>query len=119
MGILKDAYKVDDAMGDVYSQIQAFSFKAEDVIGVGKSKLSKVVQIKSDLENAIKAKVESTKDKANELIEKALDIADKAVERPVETYLDGDTLVARTGDRQRAYQEKQTKIYNRMRGIDK
>lgn len=119
VGILKDAYKVDDAMGDVYSQIQAFSFKAEDVIGVGKSKLSKVVQIKSDLENAIKAKVESTKDKANELVEKALDIADKAVERPVETYLDGDTLVARTGDRQRAYQEKQTKIYNRMRGIDK
>nr|DAX81185.1 MAG TPA: tail tape measure [Caudoviricetes sp.] len=119
VGILKDAYKVDDAMGDVYSQIQAFSFKAEDVIGVGKSKLSKVVQIKSDLENAIKAKVESTKDKANELVEKALDIAERAVERPVETYLDGDTLVARTGDRQRAYQEKQTKIYNRMRGIDK
>ena len=119
VGILKDAYKVDDAMGSMYDQIQSFNFKAEDVIGVGKSKLSKVVQIKSDLENAIKAKVESTKDKANELVEKALDIADKAVERPVETYLDGDTLVARTGDRQRAYQEKQTKIYNRMRGIDK
>lgn len=119
VGILKDAYKVDDAMGSMYDQIQSFSFKAEDVIGVGKSKLSKVVQIKSDLENAIKAKVESTKDKANELVEKALDIAERAVERPVETYLDGDTLVARTGDRQRAYQEKQTKIYNRMRGIDK
>jgi tape measure domain-containing protein len=119
VGILKDAYKVDDAMGSMYDQIQSFSFKAEDVIGVGKSKLSKVVQIKSDLENAIKAKVESTKDKANELVEKALDIAERAVERPVETYLDGDTLVARTGDRQRAYQEKQTEIYNRMRGIDK
>ncbi|KXT70007.1 tape measure protein [Streptococcus cristatus] len=119
VGILADAYKVDDAMGNMYDQIQSFNFKAEDVIGVGKSKLSKVVQIKSDLENAIKAKVESTKDKANELVEKALDIAERAVERPVETYLDGDTLVARTGDRQRAYQERQTKIYNRMRGIDK
>lgn len=119
VGILADAYKVDDAMGNMYDQIQSFNFKAEDVIGVGKSKLSKVVQIKSDLENAIKAKVESTKDKANELVEKALDIAERAVERPVETYLDGDTLVARTGDRQRAYQENQTKIYNRMRGIDK
>lgn len=117
VGITKDAYKVDDAMGDVFNQIQAFSFKAEDLIGVGKTKLSKAVQVKSDLESAVKATVEVAKDKTNNLMEKALDIAEKAVDRPVETYLDGDTLVAKTGDRQKAYQDKQSKIYNRMRGI--
>lgn len=117
VGIMGDAYKVDDAMGSMYDKIQAFSYKAEDIIGVGNSKLSKAVQVKSDLESAVKATVEVAKDKTNNLMEKALDIAEKAVDRPVETYLDGDTLVAKTGDRQKAYQDKQSKIYNRMRGI--
>lgn len=117
VGILADANKVDDAMGSVYDHIQSFSFRAEDVIGIGKSKLSKIVQVKSDLENAVKATVEVAKEKSNNLLKQALDVAEKAVERPVNTYLDGDVLVAKTGDRQKAYQDRKTIINNRMRGI--
>ena len=117
VGILADANKVEDAMGSVYDHIQSFSFRAEDVIGIGKSKLSKIVQVKSDLENAVKATVEVAKDKSNNLLKQALDVAEKAVERPVNTYLDGDVLVAKTGDRQKAYQDRKTIINNRMRGI--
>lgn len=117
VGILADANKVDDAMGSVYDHIQSFSFRAEDVIGIGKFKLSKIVQVKSDLENAVKATVEVAKEKSNNLLKQALDVAEKAVERPVNTYLDGDVLVAKTGDRQKAYQDRKTIINNRMRGI--
>lgn len=117
VGITKDAYKVDDAMGAVYDQIQAFSYKAEDVIGVGKSKLSKVVQVKSDLESAIKATVEVAKEKSNELMAKALDVAEKAVERPAEMRFDDGTLVAKTGDKFSSYQSEQLRRENRMRGI--
>lgn len=117
VGILADANKVEDAMGSVYDYIQSFSFRAEDVIGIGKSKLSKIVQVKSDLENAVKATVEVAKEKSNNLLKQALDVAEKAVERPVNTYLDGDVLVAKTGDRQKAYQDRKTIINNRMRGI--
>lgn len=118
VGIAKDAPKVDDAMGDVYSQIQAFSFRAEDVIGVGKIKLSKAVQVKQELEQAVKASVEVAKEKSNDLIAKALDVAEKAVRRPSELRFDDDTLVAKTGNKFASYQSEQLRRANRMRGID-
>lgn len=117
VGIMSDAYKVDDAMGSMYDQIRAFNFKAEDVIGVGKSKLSKVVQVKSDLENAVKATVEVAKEKSNSLIEKALDVAEKAAEQPTNMILDDGTLIAKTGDKYARYQAEQTRRDNRMKGI--
>ncbi|MGT2867285.1 tape measure protein [Streptococcus dysgalactiae subsp. equisimilis] len=117
VGILKDAYKVDDAMGDVYSQIQAFQYKAEDVLGVGKAKLSKVVQVKSDLERAIKATVEVAKEKSDSLLEKALNVAEETAKRPVEMRLDDGTLVAKTGDKFASYQAEQLRRKSRMRGI--
>lgn len=117
VGIEKNTKYVDKAMGGMYDNIQAFSYKAEDIIGVGKTKLSKVVQVKSDFENAIKAKVEVAKEKSNSLMEKALDIVEKAVERPSEIVLDDGTLVAKTGDKYGKYQTEQTRRKNRMRGI--
>ncbi|WP_332058117.1 tape measure protein [Streptococcus canis] len=117
VGILKDAYKVDDAMGDVYSQIQAFQYKAEDVLGVGKAKLSKVVQVKSDLERAIKATVEVAKEKSDSLLEKALNVAEETAKRPVEMRFDDGTLVAKTGDKFASYQAEQLRRKSRMRGI--
>lgn len=117
VGIMSDAYKVDDAMGSMYDQIQAFNFKAEDVIGVGKSKLSKVVQVKSDLENAIKATVEVAKEKSNDLMGKALDVAEEAVKRPVSLIVKDEEVARTTGDAMTAYQTKQTIRDNRMRGI--
>ncbi|MGT2969123.1 hypothetical protein [Streptococcus azizii] len=116
VGIIKDAYKVDDAMGDVYRQIQSFSYKAEDIIGIGKSKLSKAVQVKQELEQAVKASVEVAKEKSNDLLEKALDVAEKAVQRPAEMVLDDGTLVAKTGDKFASYQSEQIRRTNRMRG---
>ncbi|HHT7822808.1 TPA: tape measure protein [Streptococcus suis] len=117
VGIEKNTKYVDKAMGGMYDNIQAFSYKAEDIIGVGKTKLSKVVQVKSDFENAIKAKVEVAKEKSNDFMEKALDIAKKAVERPAEMILDDGTLVAKTGGKYATYHAEQTRRENRMRGI--
>lgn len=117
VGIEKGTKYVDKAIGGMYDNIQAFSYKAEDIIGVGKTKLSKAVQVKSDFENAIKAKVEVAKEKSNDLMEKALDIAEKAVERPSELVLDDGTLVAKTGDKYDKHQTEQARRRNRMRGI--
>ena len=117
VGIEKNTKYVDKAMDGMYEHINAFNFKAEDVIGVGKTKLSKVIQVKSDLENAVKATVEVAKEKSNNLIEKALDVAEKAVERPAEMRLDDGTLVAKTGDKFSSYQAEQLRRENRMKGI--
>ncbi|HEM5080828.1 TPA: hypothetical protein U1209_000796 [Streptococcus suis] len=117
VGIEKNTKYVDKAMDGMYEHINAFNYKAEDVIGVGKTKLSKVVQVKSDLESAIKATVEVAKEKSNELLAKALDVAEKALERPAEMRLDDGTLVAKTGDKFSSYQSEQLRRENRMKGI--
>lgn len=117
VGIEKNTKYVDKAMVGMYDNIQAFRYEAEDIIGVGKTKLSKVVQVKSDLEKAVKASVEVTMDKSSKLLEKALDVAETAVRRPNEMYLNDGTLVAKTGDKFAKYQSEQLRRENRMRGI--
>lgn len=117
VGIIKDADRVDDAMGEMYARIQAFNFRAEDIIGVGNTSFSKTVQVKSDLDRAVKTRVEVAKEKGNDLIKKALDVAQRAVERPLNMRLDDGTLVAKTGDKFARYQTEQTRRENRMRGV--
>lgn len=120
VGIMADAYKVDDAIGGMYDQIQAFSFKAEDVIGVGKSKLSKVVQVKSDLENAIKATVEVKDSGQKSALDELYKISDKLhilVDKTTDVVLDTGALVGGTIDAYTKAQTHNAKVYNRMHGI--
>ena len=55
--------------------------------------------------------------KVDELVEKSLDIAEKALERPLQMVLDDDTLVAKTGDKFTNWQNNNEIIQNRMRGV--
>ena len=117
VGIEKDSYTVNDALGAMYDKIQAFNYKAEDIIGVGSSNFSSSIKVKSDLDKALKTKVEIIQEKSNHFMEKALDIAEKAVERPAEMLLNDGTLVAKTGDKYSKYQAEQARRASRMRGI--
>ena len=117
VGILADAHKVDAAMGDVYDQIRTFKYAPEDIIGVGQAQLSRTVQVKSDLERSIKASVKVVQEKSNNLVEHALEVAEKAVERPVNMMLDDGTLVAKIGKPMTDYQNDKLLLDNMMRGI--
>lgn len=117
VGILADAHKVDDAMGDVYDQIRAFKYAPEDIIGVGQSQLSRTVQVKSDLERSIKASVKVVQEKSNNLVERALEVAERAVKRPVNMVLDDGALVAKIGKPMTDYQNDKLLLDNMMRGI--
>lgn len=117
VGILADAHKVDAAMGDVYDQIRAFKYAPEDIIGVGQSQLSRTVQVKSDLERSIKASVKVVQEKSNNLVERALEVAEKAVKRPVNMVLDDGALVAKIGKPMTDYQNDKLLLDNMMRGI--
>lgn len=55
--------------------------------------------------------------KVDELSERALDIAEKALERPVQMVLDDNTLVAKTGSKFMNWQSEQEEMMNRMRGV--
>lgn len=116
VGILADAHKVDDAMGDVFDQIKAFNFAPEDIIGVGQSSLTKTLQVKSDLDRQIKASVKVVQEKSNRLVEQALEVAEKAVKRPVNMMMESGVLVGQIGQQMTEFQNDKLMIDNMMRG---
>lgn len=116
VGIEKDSYTVNDALGAMYDKVQAFSYKAEDLIGAGSTNFSHSIQIKSDLDKAIKAKVEIVQEKSNEVMEKTIDAMGRLADRPIDMRLNDDTLIASTSDRYQDYQQTQITRNNRMWG---
>ena len=116
VGILADAHKVDDAMGDVFDQIKAFNFAPEDIIGVGQSSLTKTLQVKSDLDRQIKASVKVVQEKSNRIVEQALEVAEKAVKRPVNMMMESGVLVGQIGQQMTEFQNDKLMIDNMMRG---
>lgn len=117
VGILADAHKVDDAMGDVFDQIRAFNFAPEDILGVGQSNLTKTLQVKSDLDRQLKTSVKVVQEKSNHLVEQALEIAERAVKRPVSLMMESGALVGQIGQKMTDYQNDKLMIDNMMRGI--
>ncbi len=77
VGIEKNTKYVDKALDGMYSRVNAFSYKAEDVLGFGNTKFTKVIKVKSDFDQAVRTRVEVAKQKSEELVEKALDVAKK------------------------------------------
>lgn len=116
VGIEKDSYTVNDALGAMYDKVQAFSYRAEDLIGAGSTNFSHSIQVKSDLDKAIKAKVEIVQEKSNEVMEKAIDAMGRLADRPIDMRLNDDTLIASTSDRYQDYQQTQITRTNRMWG---
>ena len=116
VGILADAHKVDDAMGDVFDQIKAFNFAPEDIIGVGQSSLTKTLQVKSDLDRQIKASVKVVQETSNHIVEQALEVAEKAVKRPVNMMMESGVLVGQIGQQMTEFQNDKLMIDNMMRG---
>ena len=117
VGIEKNTKYVDKAMVGMYDNIQAFSYKAEDIIGVGKTKLSKVVQVKSDLEKAIKTSVEVKDNNQKTVFDELLRVGDKLVNKSTDIVLETGELVGGTIDAYTNAQAHNTRVKNRMRGI--
>lgn len=90
--------------------------RPEIALGLNK-KLGAQVTVKQSSKQTIAEKIKVTMDKSSELLEKALDVAEMAVRRPNEMYLNDGTLVAKTGDKFAKYQSEQLRRGNRMRGI--
>lgn len=90
--------------------------RPEIALGLNK-KLGAQVAVKQSSKQTIAEKIKVTMDKSSELLEKALDVAETAVRRPNEMYLNDGTLVAKTGDKFAKYQSEQLRRENRMRGI--
>lgn len=90
--------------------------RPEIALGLNK-KLGAQVTVKQSSKQTIAEKIKFTMDKSSELLEKALDVAETAVNRPSFMYLDDGTLVAKTSDKYSRQQSEQLRRDNRMKGI--
>ena len=115
VGIEADAGVVEKSMLRLKESMM-IDARPEIALGLNK-KLGAQVTVKQSSKQTIAEKIKVTMDKSSELLEKALDVAETAVRRPNEMYLNDGTLVAKTGDKFAKYQSEKLRRGNRMRGI--
>ena len=115
VGIEADAGVVEKSMLRLKESMM-IDARPEIALGLNK-KLGAQVTVKQSSKQTIAEKIKVTMDKSSELLEKALDVAETAVRRPNEMYLNDGTLVAKIGDKFAKYQSEQLRRGNRMRGI--
>lgn len=115
IGIEADAGVVEKSMLRLKESMM-IDTRPEIALGLNK-KLGAQVTVKQSSKQTIAEKIKVTMDKSSELLEKALDVAEAAVRRPNEMYLNDGTLVARTGDKFAKYQSEQLRRDNRMKGV--
>lgn len=117
VGIEKNTSDVTDSLAYVQKEMSAFKFEAEELLGVGNSKFTKVVQIKTEIAQAVKAKVEITKHKSDELMSKALDVAKKATEQPVYIDVSGETIATASKKETYKVQKEMKENIDRIEGL--
>lgn len=115
VGIEADAGVVEKSMLRLKESMM-IDTRPEIALGLNK-KLGAQVTVKQSSKQTIAEKIKVTMDKSSELLKKALDVAETAVRRPNEMYLNDGTLVARTGDKFAKYQSEQLRRNNRMKGV--
>lgn len=107
-GIDQSTVKVDEAMTDMYSKINAFSFKPENILGVGKTNISHSVTAKVMREQAMRVTADDKKAQKdayhvqnNNLLENLLDKVydlEVLIEKGKKIVLDSGILVGETKD---------------------
>ncbi|VMI14536.1 phage minor tail protein [Streptococcus pneumoniae] len=115
VGIEADAGVVEKSMLRLKESMM-IDTRPEIALGLNK-KLGAQVTVKQSSKQTIAEKIKVTMDKSSELLKKALDVAETAVIRPNEMYLNDGTLVAKTGDKFAKYQSEQLRRDNRMKGV--
>ena len=117
VGIEKNGDYVDDAIGGMFAKIKSYQEGAERLIGSGRSTLATQVKTEVSTRQAIAQEVKVIKEESTKALQQALDVAEKAVKRPVVMQLDDGTLVAKTSDKYTQQQKRSEKLRDRMRGI--
>ncbi|MFM9350357.1 tape measure protein [Streptococcus uberis] len=117
VGIEKNTSDVTDSLAYVQKEMSAFKFGAEELLGLGNGSLSSQFKLKSITERAEMSQIQIIRDKADQALTRALEVAEQAVKCPVNMVLDDGTLVAKIGEPMTNYQNDKVKIDNMMRGI--
>lgn len=117
VGIEKNTDYVEEASAAMFDKVSKLKAKAEDFIGTGKSSLASTVRAETASRQTVQQQVEVIRKRTTDAIDKALEVARRAVERPVQIDIDSRKVAETTGPELTRWQSKETKLRDRGRGI--
>lgn len=116
VGIEKNASDVTDSLAYVQQTMMKYRFNPEELLSRASGSIASQVQLNSSIDGTRKSRTQKMKDKADELVKQALEVAENAAKRPIYLTLDDGTLVGKIGGPLTEYQNDKLLLNNMMRG---
>ncbi|HEM3695561.1 TPA: hypothetical protein U1D18_000689 [Streptococcus suis] len=116
VGIEGNSGYVVDSLAHVQDEMMKYRFRPEELLLGGGGNIASAVKLSSSAEHARTNQVASNKEKSDTLVKRALEIAEQAINRPVQMVMDTGALVAEIGNPIQNYQDNAMQLQQLMKG---
>ncbi|HHT7795481.1 TPA: phage tail protein [Streptococcus suis] len=116
VGIEGNSRYVVDSLAHVQDEMMKYRFRPEELLSSGGGNIASTVKLSSSAERVRTNLVANNKEKSDTLVKRALEIAEQAINRPVQMVMDTGALVAEIGNPLQAYQNNALQLQQAMRG---
>ncbi|WP_099831262.1 hypothetical protein [Streptococcus suis] len=116
VGIKGNSGYVVDSLAHVQDEMMKYRFRPEELLSSGGGNIASTVKLSSSAERVRANNIANDKEKSDTLVKRALEIAEQAINRPVQMVMDTGALVAEIGNPLQAYQNNALQLQQAMRG---
>lgn len=116
VGIEGNSGYVVDSLAHVQDEMMKYRFRPEELLLGGSGNIASTVKLNSSAEHVRTNNIANDKEKSDTLVKRALEIAEQAINRPVQMVMDTGALVAEIGNPLQAYQNNTLQLQQAMRG---
>ncbi|WP_104929567.1 hypothetical protein [Streptococcus suis] len=116
VGIEGNSGYVVDSLAHVQDEMMKYRFRPEELLLGGGGNIASAVKLSSSAEHVRTNQVASNKEKSDTLVKRALEIAEQAINRPVQMVMDTGALVAEIGNPIQNYQDNAMQLQQLMKG---
>ncbi|MFI3068651.1 hypothetical protein [Streptococcus suis] len=116
VGIEGNSGYVVDSLAHVQDEMMKYRFRPEELLSSGGGNIASTVKLSSSAERVRANYVANDKEKSDTLVKRALEIAEQAINRPVQMVMDTGTLVAEIGNPIQNYQDNAMQLQQLMKG---
>ncbi|MFM0876506.1 hypothetical protein P7J50_08060 [Streptococcus suis] len=116
VGIEGNSGYVVDSLAHVQDEMMKYRFRPEELLLGGGGNIASAVKLSSSAEHVRTNQVANNKEKSDALVKRALEIAEQAINRPVQMVMDTGALVAEIGNPIQNYQDNAMQLQQLMKG---
>ncbi|MGQ7357774.1 phage tail protein [Streptococcus suis] len=116
VGIKGNSGYVVDSLAHVQDEMMKYRFRPEELLLGGGGNIASAVKLSSSAEHVRTNQVANNKEKSDALVKRALEIAEQAINRPVQMVMDTGALVAEIGNPIQNYQDNAMQLQQLMKG---